>query len=139
MGGRGWNAPCLLAASYVQALSLLLTLSFKRWQAWGFPRNSDSKESTCQCGRLRFDPWVRKIPGSGRPPEGGHGNPFQYCCLENPTDRGAWQVSVHRVSELDTADLECTRGLLCRSQVYKLQLPGLREILNLTLHLFSFS
>ena len=33
--------------------------------------------------RHRFDPWVRKIPG------GGHGNPFQYSCLENPVDRGA--------------------------------------------------
>ena len=30
------------------------------------------------------------IPGSGRSPGGGHGKPFQYVCLENPTDRGAW-------------------------------------------------
>ena len=30
------------------------------------------------------------IPGSGRPPGGGHGNPLQYSCLENPVDRGAW-------------------------------------------------
>ena len=38
------------------------------------------------------------IPGSGRSPEGGHGNPFQYSCLENPMDRGAWQATVHRVT-----------------------------------------
>ena len=30
------------------------------------------------------------IPGQGRSPEGGHSNPLQYCCLENPMDRGAW-------------------------------------------------
>ena len=39
------------------------------------------------------------IPGSGRYPEGGHGNPFQYSCLDNPTDRGAWQAAVHRVAK----------------------------------------
>ena len=37
------------------------------------------------------------IPGSGRCPGGGHGNPLQYSCLENPMDRGAWQAVVHRV------------------------------------------
>ena len=39
------------------------------------------------------------IPGSGRSPGGGHGNPLQYSCLENPMDRGAWRATVHRVSE----------------------------------------
>ena len=37
------------------------------------------------------------IPGSGRPPGGGHGNPLLYCCLENPMDRGAYQATVHGV------------------------------------------
>jgi len=41
---------------------------------------------------------VGSIPGSGRSPGGGHGNPLQYSCLENPTDRGAWQATVHRVA-----------------------------------------
>ena len=36
------------------------------------------------------------IPGLGRYPGGGHGNPVQYSCLENPMDRGAWQATVHR-------------------------------------------
>jgi len=40
---------------------------------------------------------VGLIPGLGRSPRGGHGNPFQYCYLENPMDRGAWQTTVHRV------------------------------------------
>ena len=41
---------------------------------------------------------VVSIPRSQRSPGGGHGNPFQYSCLENPTDRGAWRVSVHGVA-----------------------------------------
>ena len=39
------------------------------------------------------------IPGSGRPPGVGNGNPLQYSCLENPMDRGAWQATVHRVAQ----------------------------------------
>ena len=39
------------------------------------------------------------IPGSGRAPGGGNGNQFQYSCLKNSMDRGAWQVAVHRVSK----------------------------------------
>ena len=35
------------------------------------------------------------IPGLERSPGGGHGNPLQYSCLENPMDRGAWQATVH--------------------------------------------
>ena len=44
----------------------------------GFPGGSDSKESACNVGDLGF------IPGLGRSPGGGHGNPLQYSCLENP-------------------------------------------------------
>ena len=42
------------------------------------------------------------IPGLGRSPGGGHGYPFQYSCLENPMDRGAWQSMVHRVAKSQT-------------------------------------
>ena len=45
------------------------------------------------------------IPGSGRLPGGGHGNPFQYSCLENPMDRGAWQTAVHRITHSRTQAL----------------------------------
>ena len=45
----------------------------------GFPGGSDDKETTCNAGD----------------PEGGHGNPLQYSCLENPKDRGAWWAIVH--------------------------------------------
>ena len=54
----------------------------------GFPGGSDSKEYACNSG----DPGL--IPGSGRSPEEGNGNSLQYSCLENPMDRGAWQVTV---------------------------------------------
>ena len=45
---------------------------------------------------------VGLVPGSGRSPGEGNGNPPQYSCLENPVDRGAWQATVHGVAELDT-------------------------------------
>ena len=45
---------------------------------------------------------VGSILGSGRSPGGGHGNPLQYSCLENPKDRGAWQATVHRVAKSRT-------------------------------------
>ena len=44
------------------------------------------------------------IPGSGRSPGGGHVNPFQYSCLENPVDRRAWQATVQGCKELDTTE-----------------------------------
>ena len=42
---------------------------------------------------------VGSIPGSERSPGGGHGDPLQYSCLENPMDRGSWWVTVHGVAE----------------------------------------
>ena len=42
------------------------------------------------------------IPGSGRSPGGGHGNPLQCSCLENPMDRGAWLATIHRVTQSRT-------------------------------------
>ena len=44
------------------------------------------------------------LPGSRRSPGGGHGNPLQYSCLENPMDREDWQTTVHSVAELDTTE-----------------------------------
>ena len=49
-----------------------------------FPGGSDSKVSACNAG----DPGL--IPGLGRPPGEGNGNPLQHSCLENPVDGGAW-------------------------------------------------
>ena len=46
---------------------------------------------------------VGSIPGLRRSPGGGHGNPLQYSCLENPMDRGAWQAMVYGVAKSQTA------------------------------------
>ena len=54
----------------------------------GVPGGSDGKEFACNAG----DPG--SIPGSGRSPGEGNGNPLQYCCPENPMDRGAWRATV---------------------------------------------
>ena len=43
---------------------------------------------------------VGSIPGSGRSTEGGHGNPFQYFCLENPMERATWQATVHGATRI---------------------------------------
>ena len=45
---------------------------------------------------------VVSIPGSGRSPGRGHGNPLQYSCLENPMDRGAWRAAVHGLAKSQT-------------------------------------
>ena len=47
------------------------------------------------------------IPGLGRPPGEGNGNPLQSSCLENPVDRGAWRATVHGVTESDTTEATC--------------------------------
>ena len=57
----------------------------------GFPGGSDGEESACNAGNLD------SIPGSGRCPGEGNGNPLQYSCLENSMDREAWQVKVQSV------------------------------------------
>ena len=62
----------------------------------GFPGGSNSKESACNVG----DPCL--IPGYGRSPGEGNGNPLQYSFLENSMDRGAWQATVHRVAKIWT-------------------------------------
>ena len=62
----------------------------------GFPGVASGKEPACQCRRQKR---LMFIPGLGRFPGGGRGNPLQYSCLENPMDRGAWQATVQRVAK----------------------------------------
>ena len=62
----------------------------------GFPGGSDNKESTCNAGDLG------SIPGLGRLPGKGDGNPLPYSCLENFMDRGAWRAKVHGVAKSQT-------------------------------------
>ena len=63
---------------------------------WGFLSDSDGKESACNAG----DPG--SIPGWGRSPGEGNGNPLQYFCLENSMDRATWQATVQRVAKSRT-------------------------------------
>ena len=64
-----------------------------------FPGGSDGKESACSVGDLD------SIPGLGRSPGEGNGNPLQDSCLENPTDRGDSWATVHGVTtESDTTE-----------------------------------
>ena len=65
----------------------------------GFQGGAGGKERVCYYRRYRD---VGSIPGSGRSPEEGHGNPLQYSCLENPMDRGAWWATVHSVTKSQT-------------------------------------
>ena len=59
---------------------------------------SGSKVSACNAGDLG------SIPGLGRSPGEGNSNPFQYSCLENPMDGGAWYATDHGITELDTTE-----------------------------------
>ena len=65
----------------------------------GFPGDSVGKESACNAGDTED---VGSIPGSGRSPGEGHGNPPWYSCLENPLGRGVGQATAHRVAESRT-------------------------------------
>ena len=62
----------------------------------GFPDSSEGKESACNAGDTGDE---GSIPGSGRSPGGGNGNPPQHSCLENPMDRGAWQATVYSITK----------------------------------------
>ena len=59
----------------------------------GFPGGAAVKNLPANVGDAGW------LPGSGKSPGGGNGNPLQYSCLENPTDRGAWPDTVYGVAE----------------------------------------
>ena len=61
----------------------------------GFPDGTKIKNPSANAGDARD---LGSIPVSGKSPRVGNGNPLQYCCLENSTDRGAWWATVHGVA-----------------------------------------
>ena len=80
-------------------------------EEWGNVLSIDSKDSFegTQGGTSGKEPanagGIRDtglILGSGRSPRGGHGNPLQYSCLENPMDRGAWRAAIYSVAKRQT-------------------------------------
>ena len=82
----------LLFLIYLHLLTFL-------WASWDFPGGVSGKEPACQCRKQRV---MGSIPGSGRSPGEGNGNPLQCSWLENPTDRGACWAAVHRVAKSRT-------------------------------------
>ena len=66
---------------------------------WDFPGGAVVENPPTNAGDTRD---VGSIPGSGKSPGGGCGSPRQYSCLGNPTDRGAWQATVHGVAKSQT-------------------------------------
>ena len=96
-GQRGpWQVPVLLSARGVEDLSPYSHVAGDRMlrkQEAACTGGSDSKDSICSAGDLGLIPALRRSPG------GGHGNPLQYSCLENPMDRGAWRSIVHGVTK----------------------------------------
>ena len=96
----GWRIPWTEKHGRIQSVGsqrvrhnerLTLSLSFG-----SIPGGSDSKESACNAG----DPGL--IPGLRRSPGEGNGYPFQYACLENSMDRGAWRATVYGVEKSQT-------------------------------------
>ena len=72
----------------------------------GFPGGSEGRASACNAGDLGA------IPGSGRSPGEGNGNPLQYSCLKNPMDGGAWWTTVHGIAKGRTRLSEFTLGII---------------------------
>ena len=102
-GGRHFNHPCFIRKS--RGSEEISNLCRLRSLEGSFPGGSEVKASACNVGDLG------SIPGSGRSPGEGNGNPLQYSCLENPMDGGAWWATVHLVAKSWTRRLDLNPGL----------------------------
>ena len=92
--GAGDDIPTISLRLWASGATVDLRSKYKL--EWGLPWWLSGKESAANAGDLRD---AGLIPGSERCPGGGRDNPLQYSCLENPTDRGAWQALVHSVTQ----------------------------------------
>ena len=116
-GSWCWQSRCLLRTHFLTHGTLLAVSSQYARQkgvSWGlFPKATNSLHdgSTLRAflgGAVAKNPTanagdtgdVSLIPGSGRSPGGGNGNPLQYSCMGYPMDRGAWWATVHRVLDM---------------------------------------
>ena len=86
-GGVSWATVHGVAKSQTRLSDFTHSLTMAQWKV---------KASACNAGDLG------SIPGSGRSPGEGNGNPLQYSCLENPMDVGAWGATVHGVAKSQT-------------------------------------
>ena len=89
LSGPSYHYASLVSLCFLLIITLSLSLL-------GFPGGSDGNTSACNVG----DPGL--IPGSGRSPGEGNGNPLQYSCLENPMPRGTWWATVHGITKSQT-------------------------------------
>ena len=87
----------------------------------GFPGGSAVKNPPA-----KQETWG-SIPGSGRYPDEGNGNPLQYSCLKNPRNRGAWQTTVHGV----TKELDMTEQLNNNSNIVQMRKPRPQKVIQL--------
>ena len=85
----GWREP----GSQLEGLDLHTSHPHLHLGNLGFPGGSDGKESACSAGDTGL------IPGLGRSPGEGNGNPLQCSCLENSMNRGDWRATVHGVTK----------------------------------------
>ena len=72
------------------------------------------------------------IPGSGRSPGRGHGNPLQYSCPENPMDRGAWQATVHRVTKSHTRLKRLSMHTIIKLGTIQINVTAIFTVLSLS-------
>ena len=90
------------------------------------PDGTDGKEPACNVGDLD------SVPGLGRSPGEGHGNPLQYFCLENPMDGGSWRATLHVVTErwtqLSTAQQHSTSIFTLHARIFKQQEENLTKL-----------
>ena len=91
--GRGWMVVNLVFISSQKWLNFDSFLKCSAASTWASQVALVVKNSPAKVGDVGL------IRVSGRSPGGGHGNPFQYSHLENPTEREAWQVTAHRVTK----------------------------------------
>ena len=89
----------VLVTGLFHSLTYITYIRYSYAITLGLPQCLSSKEFVCNAGDAGD---TVSIPGSGRSPGGGHGNPPQYWCLENPVKRGAWQATVQRIAKNQT-------------------------------------
>ena len=107
------------------------------WWEEGFPGGSDGEESACSVGDLG------SIPGPGRSPGEGNGNPLHYSCLENPTDGGTWQATVYGVTKSWTrlsdftfhpSERRCVLASIHKSKYLVIQTHSFAQLIDSLLH-----
>ena len=88
-----WRITSTKESGGPQSISCKESDTTEQLTLWGFLGGTSDKEPICQC---RGHKSMGQSLDWEDSPGGGHGNPLQYSCLENPMDRGTWQATIHR-------------------------------------------